>query len=117
MRNNNREVLRLLSRRLYQANLNRNRVLTCAVAFVVLLIFSGFSLSAGKLAADCLRDASMMGTTASTTLERATEEQIAVIENLDYIKAVGKEVYIGETEAFTCLVLDETAYDTMQAPA
>lgn len=117
MRNNNGEVLRLLSRRLYRANLNRNRVLTCAVAFVVLLIFSVFSLSAGKLEADCLLYARMMGTTASTTLERATEEQIAVIENLDYIKAVGKEVYIGETEAFTCLVLDETAYETMQAPA
>lgn len=117
MRNNNKPVLRLLSAKLYQAQKSRGRVLTGAVAFVVILIFSVFSLSVGKIESDCLRYGRMAGTTAYTTLERASEAQIAAIEKLDYIKETGTCVIWGETEFFTCQVLDETAYEKMQKPA
>ena len=117
MRNNNQEIAALLARESYNSNKSRNRILTAAVALTVMMLFGVFSLAVGKLETDILLYMRNSGTAASTTLERGSQEQQETIEALPYIKAVGSSVYIGNTEEYSCEVLDETGWEQMTAPA
>ena len=117
MRNNNQEIAALLARESYNSNKSRNRILTAAVALTVMMLFGVFSLAVGKLETDILLYMRNSGTAASTTLERGNKEQQEEIEALPYIKAVGSSVYIGNTEEYSCEVLDETGWEQMTAPA
>lgn len=117
MRNNNQEIASLLARESYNSNKSRNRILTAAVALTVMMLFGVFSLAVGKLETDILLYMRNSGTAASTTLERGSKEQQEEIEALPYIKAVGSSVYIGNTEEYSCEVLDETGWEKMTAPA
>ena len=117
MRNNNQEIAALLARESYNSNKSRNRILTAAVALTVMMLFGVFSLAVGKLETDILLYMRNSGTAASTTLERGNKEQQEEIEDLPYIKAVGSSVYIGNTEEYSCEVLDETGWEKMTAPA
>ncbi|HJD39390.1 MAG TPA: ABC transporter permease, partial [Candidatus Blautia stercoripullorum] len=92
-------------------------ILTAAVALTVMMLFGVFSLAVGKLETDILLYMRNSGTAASTTLERGSKEQQEKIEALPYIKAVGSSVYIGNTEEYSCEVLDETGWEKMTAPA
>lgn len=117
MRNNNREVIRMLARESYRANKSRNRILTAAVAFTVMMLFCVFSLAVGKIDTDCLLFTRNAGTAAYTTLERATEEQKEEIDALPYIKGTGLDIVFGRAEEYSCEVLDKTAWETMKKPA
>ena len=117
MKNNNREIIRLIARESYKENRGRNRILIGAVAFVIIMLFGVFSLSIGKIEADYLLYMRTAGTAAYTTLERATEKQTKAIQDLPYIKETGTSVYLGNTGVFTCEVLDKSAYEIMQKPA
>ena len=117
MRNNNQEIASLLAKESYNSNKSRNRILTAAVALTVMMLFGVFSLAVGKLETDILLYMRNSGTAASTTLERGSQEQQEEIEALPYIKAVGSSVYIGNTEDYSCEVLDETGWEKMTAPA
>ena len=117
MRNNNQEIAALLARESYNSNKSRNRILTAAVALTVMMLFGVFSLAVGKLETDILLYMRNSGTAASTTLERGSKEQQEEIEALPYIRAVGSSVYIGNTEDYSCEVLDETGWEKMTAPA
>lgn len=117
MRNNNREVIRMLARESYRANKSRNWILTSAVSFTVMMLFCVFSLAVGKIDTDCLLFTRNAGTAAYTTLERATEEQKEEIDALPYIKETGFDVLFGRTEEYSCEVLDKTAWEAMQKPA
>ena len=117
MRNNNQEIAALLARESYNSNKSRNRILTAAVALTVMMLFGVFSLAVGKLETDILLYMRNSGTAASTTLERGNKEQQEEIEALPYIEAVGSSVYIGNTEEYSCEVLDETGWEKMTAPA
>lgn len=117
MKNNNREIIALLAREGYRDNKGRNRILIGAVAFVVIMLFCVFSLSAGKMETDYLLYVRNSGTAAYTILQRPSEEQCRQIEDLSYIKETGKVVYLGTTDVFDCEVLDRDAYEKMQVPA
>ena len=117
MRNNNREVIRMLARESYRANRSRNRILTTAVAFTVMMLFCVFSLAIGKIATDCLLYTRNAGTAAYTMLERANEAQKEEIDALPYIRDTGFDVVFGYTEEYSCEVMDETTWEIMQKPA
>ena len=74
MRNNNREVIRLLAGRLYASDRRRNHILTGAAAVSFFLLFSIFSIIVGRINAEKLRFTRMAGTAATTFLEDATME-------------------------------------------
>lgn len=117
MRNNNREVIRMLARESYRANRSRNRILTTAVAFTVMMLFCVFSLAIGKIATDCLLYTRNAGTAAYTMLERASEAQKEEIDALPYIRDTGFDVVFGYTEEYSCEVMDKTTWEIMQKPA
>ncbi|HJC91511.1 MAG TPA: ABC transporter permease [Candidatus Mediterraneibacter excrementigallinarum] len=117
MRNNNREVIRMLARESYRANRSRNRILTTAVAFTVMMLFCVFSLAIGKISTDCLLYTRNAGTAAYTMLERANEAQKEEIDALPYIRDTGFDVVFGYTEEYSCEVMDKTTWEIMQKPA
>ncbi len=117
MRNNNREVIRMLARESYRANRSRNRILITAVAFTVMMLFCVFSLAIGKIATDCLLYTRNAGTAAYTMLERANEAQKQEIDSLPYIRDTGFDVVFGGTEEYSCEVMDESTWEIMQKPA
>ena len=117
MRNNNREVIRMLARESYRANRSRNRILTTAVAFTVMMLFCVFSLAIGKISTDCLLYTRNAGTAAYTMLERANEAQKEEIDALPYIRDTGFDVVFGYTEEYSCDVMDKATWEIMQKPA
>ena len=117
MRNNNREVIRMLARESYRANRSRNRILTTAVAFTVMMLFCVFSLAIGKISTDCLLYTRNAGTAAYTMLERANEAQKEEIDALPYIRDTGFDVVFGYTEEYSCEVMDKATWEIMQKPA
>ena len=117
MRNNNREVIRMLARESYRANRSRNRILTTAVAFTVMMLFCVFSLAIGKISTDCLLYTRNAGTAAYTMLERANEAQKEEIDALPYIRDTGFDVVFGYTEEYSCEVMDKATWGIMQKPA
>lgn len=117
MRNNNREVIRMLARESYRANRSRNRILTTAVAFTVMMLFCVFSLAIGKISTDCLLYIRNAGTAAYTMLERANEAQKKEIDALPYIRDTGFDVVFGYTEEYSCEVMDKATWEIMQKPA
>lgn len=54
MRNNNQEIIRVLSKASNKSNRTRNRILIGAGAFVTAAVFSVLSLAVGRVEADCL---------------------------------------------------------------
>ena len=48
MRNNNREVIKMIAARQYQSNRGRNTILIAATALAVVMIFCIFSITSGK---------------------------------------------------------------------
>lgn len=122
MKNNNGEVIRLLAGRLYASNRRRNWILTVAIAVSVFLLFSVFSIVAGRINAEKLLYTRMSGTSATTFLEDATLEQAEQIANLDYIRDVGMEyifggIYSGERETGARVYVDKAAFGSMLKPA
>lgn len=117
MRNNNREVIKMIAARQYQSNRGRNTILIAATALAVVMIFCIFSITSGKINADYLLYMRSSGTAASTTLEQADEKQYEQIKNLPYIKEVGKETAFGVSDKFLCSVLDKSAWENIQVPA
>ena len=117
MRNNNGAIIRQLAKRNGWANRGRNRILTGAAAFAVLMLTAVFGLALGKIEADRLLYTRSLGTAAYTVLERSTPRQKETIDSLPYIRSTGERVTVGETEDFFCRVLDAEAWEVMQAPA
>ncbi len=122
MKNNNREVIRLLAGKLYASDSRRNHILAGAAAVSFFLLFSIFSIVVGRINAEKLRFTRMAGTAATTFLEDATMEQAEQIMELDYIQDVGMEyifggIYRGEKEIGARVYVDKTTFDLMLRPA
>ena len=122
MKNNNREVIRLLAGKLYASDSRRNHILAGTAAVSFFLLFSIFSIVVGRINAEKLRFTRMAGTAATTFLEDATMEQAEQIMELDYIQDVGMEyifggIYRGEKEIGARVYVDKTTFDLMLRPA
>ena len=55
-----------------------------------------FGISFGKIQAEEIRLIRENGTASSGRIEDGTEEQYAKLKQLDYIKQVGKSIFVGE---------------------
>ena len=117
MKNNNQEVIRLISRRERACNKWENRILTGTMAFAVWMLCCVFSLAAGRIRAEELLLIRNAGTKAVTTLENPSGEQYQVLQSLSYIESAGMETDFASADAFLCTVLDQTAWEKLQKPA
>ena len=94
--NNNKDIIRFLAKNLQAQKKVRNAILFCSVVIGIVAITMVFGISVGKIQAEEIRLIRENGTASSGRIEDGTEEQYAKLKQLDYIKQVGKSIFVGE---------------------
>ena len=94
--NNNKDIIRFLAKNFAGTKKIRNTILFCSVVIGIVAITMVFGISCGKIQAEEIRLTRENGTASSGRIEDGTEEQYAKLKQLDYIKQVGKSIFVGE---------------------
>lgn len=94
--NNNKDINRFLAKNFAGTKKIRNTILFCSVVIGIVAITMVFGISFGKIQAEEIRLTRENGTASSGRIEDGTEEQYAKLKQLDYIKQVGKSIFVGE---------------------
>lgn len=94
--NNNKEIIRFLAKNFAGTKKVRNTILFCSIVIGIVAITMVFGISFGKIQAEEIRLIRENGTASSGRIEDGTEEQYAKLKQLDYIKQVGKSIFVGE---------------------
>ena len=94
--NNNEDIIRFLAKNFAGTKKVRNTILFCSVVIGIVAITMVFGISCGKIRAEEIRLTRENGTASSGRIEDGTEEQYAKLKQLDYIKRVGKSIFVGE---------------------
>lgn len=94
--NNNKDIIRFLAKNFAGTKKIRNTILFCSVVIGIVAITMVFGISVGKIQAEEIRLTRENGTASSGRIEDGTEEQYAKLKQLDYIKQVGKSIFVGE---------------------
>ena len=94
--NNNKDIIRFLAKNFAGTKKVRNAILFCSVVIGIVAITMVFGISFGKIQAEEIRLIRENGTAFSGRIEDGTEEQYAKLKQLDYIKQVGKSIFVGE---------------------
>ena len=94
--NNNKDIIRFLAKNFAGTKKVRNAILFCSVVIGIVAITMVFGISCGKIQAEEIRLTRENGIASSGRIEDGTEEQYAKLKQLDYIKRVGKSIFVGE---------------------
>ena len=94
--NNNKDIIRFLAKNFAGTKKVRNTILFCSIVIGIVAITMVFGISFGKIQAEEIRLVRENGTASSGRIEDGTEEQYAKLKQLDYIKRVGKSIFVGE---------------------
>ena len=94
--NNNEDIIRFLAKNFAGTKKVRNTILFCSVVIGIVAITMVFGISCGKIQAEEIRLTRENGTASSGRIEDGTEEQYAKLKQLNYIKQVGKSIFVGE---------------------
>ena len=94
--NNNKDIIRFLAKNFAGTKKVRNTILFCSVVIGIVAITMVFGISCGKIQAEEIRLTRENGIASSGRIEDGTEEQYAKLKQLDYIKQVGKSIFVGE---------------------
>ena len=94
--NNNKDIIRFLAKNFAGTKKVRNSILFCSVVIGIVAITMVFGISFGKIQAEEIRLIRENGAASSGRIEDGTEEQYAKLKQLDYIKQVGKSIFVGE---------------------
>ena len=94
--NNNEDIIQFLAKNFAGTKKVRNTILFCSVVIGIVAITMVFGISFGKIQAEEIRLTRENGTASSGRIEDGTEEQYAKLKQLDYIKQVGKSIFVGE---------------------
>ena len=94
--NNNEDIIRFLAKNFAGTKKVRNTILFCSVVIGIVAITMIFGISCGKIQAEEIRLTRENGIASSGRIEDGTEEQYAKLKQLDYIKRVGKSIFVGE---------------------
>ena len=94
--NNNKDIIRFLAKNFAGTKKVRNTILFCSIIIGIVAITMVFGIPFGKIQAEEIRLIRENGTASSGRIEDGTEEQYAKLNQLDYIKKVGKSIFVGE---------------------
>lgn len=120
--NNNKYVIKMLSKEFGKSNKGRNRILLGAVILCIVTLTMVFGISYGKVQAEYTKAVRAAGSAASTYIEDADASQYAQVCALSYVKQAGRRVSAGEAAVdgqTVCSIqwLDESAWEKMMRPA
>ena len=93
--NNNKDIIRFLAKNFAGTKKVRNTILFCSIVIGIVAITMVFGISFGKIQAEEIRLIRENGAASSGRIEDGTEEQYAKLKQLDYIKQVGKSIFVG----------------------
>jgi len=118
-------VVQKLTRRVLAANRPRNIYVIAAIVLTTLLLSSVFSIGMSYLKSVKAQQLRLMGTTAHIAVTYPTDEQVAKLRELPYVKAVGLQHNVGglkitsEMKDMTVSLhwSDWTEWETMREPA
>ena len=110
--NNNKDIIRFLAKNFAGTKKVRNAILFCSVVIGIVAITMVFGISFGKIQAEEIRLIRENGAASSGRIEDGTEEQYAKLKQLDYIKQVGKSIFVGEATEVS-LILNKHKDDTI----
>ena len=94
--NNNKNIIRFLAKNFAGTKKVRNTILFCSLGIGIVAITMVFGISFGKIQAEEIKLIRENGAASSGRIEDGTEEQYAKLKQLDYIKQVGKSIFVGE---------------------
>ena len=94
--NNNKNIIRFLAKNFAGTKKVRNTILFCSLGIGIVAITMVFGISFGKIQAEEIKLIRENGAASSGRIEDGTEEQYAKLKQLDYIKQVGKAIFVGE---------------------
>jgi len=87
--NTNKGVIKKMIRRSLKANRSRNRYVILAIVMTTWLITSVFSIGLSYIKSFEMEQQKMMGTKADAALTNPTDEQLAQLKQLPYVKEIG----------------------------
>lgn len=93
--NNNKDIIKKITKRSLKANKIRNIFAVIAIALTTFMISDIFTLAISYAKNYQIMNLRDQGTTATTFLANPTDKQIKEIENLDISKNIGKEINVG----------------------
>ncbi len=96
--NNNQSVIRFLGKNFARTKKIRNAVLFFSVVISIVAITMVFGIPLGKIKAEEIRLIKEKGTASSGMLIDGSDKQYEKLKQLDYIKQVGKSIFVGEAE-------------------
>ena len=96
--NNNQSVIRFLGKNFARTKKIRNTVLFFSVVISIAAITMVFGIPFGKIKAEEIRLIKEKGTASSGMLLDGSDKQYEKLKQLDYIKQVGKSIFVGEAE-------------------
>lgn len=94
--NNNKSVIRFLAKNFAGTKRVRNTILFYSVVISIIAITMVFGIPFGKIKAEEIRLIREKGTASSGMVVDGTEQQYNKLKQLDYIKEVGKSIFVGE---------------------
>lgn len=93
--NNNKDIIKKITKRSLKANKIRNIFAVIAIALTTFMISAIFTLAISYAKNYQIMNLRDQGTTATTFLANPTDKQIKAIENLDISKNIGQEINVG----------------------
>lgn len=96
--NNNQSVIRFLEKNFARTKKIRNTILFFSVVISITAITMVFGIPLGKIKAEEIRLIKEKGTASSGMLIDGSDKQYEKLKQLDYIKQVGKSIFVGEAE-------------------
>ena len=93
--NNNKDIIKKITKRSLKANKIRNIFAVIAIVLTTFMISAIFTLAISYAKNYQIMNLRDQGTTATTFLANPTDKQIKEIENLDISKNIGQEINVG----------------------
>ena len=120
--NQNKQVVKMLSREIGKCNKGRNRILLGTVILCIVTLTMVFGISFGKVQAEYTKAVRAAGTAASVCIENADQSQYEKVCSLRYVKRAGRCVTLGEAadgNQYICRIqaLDDAAWEEIRKPA
>lgn len=97
--NNNKEVVKRITKRSLKTNKTRNIFAIAAIILTTFMISTVFSIGISFAKNYRVLNLRMQGTTATTTLKGATNDQYEKLKKLDIFKSLGYEINVGRVKA------------------
>ena len=125
MRNNNQQIVRKLTANTLKANKGRNIFLLIAIFLTTFMISAVFSVGASLVATVQTSRIQLMGTAAQAAMYKVSDDTLAKLPDIDYIKYYGVNYDCGsvvnmedmKNAGFGLIYYDEISWDKLMTPA